>query len=336
MWRRLTSNWLMKFLALALAVLVWMYAKGVVIKRTEIKSYFEVDSPSTVAVTVRPEHGRVTLHLSGPAAAIAEMSGRHIQILHKVRDVEDLATDRVDSVRLDQTMVANLAGQVQVVRFEPAEFELTVRPLATMTFPVNPPKTVGKPAPGYAVGRTYIRGRSTVTVTGPAVVLKRMQKQLKGVDPEPVDVTNRSGPIIDRFRRIQTTIHLDNTTIERIQCSDLVEVDVEIRRANVTGVIKAVPISVLADPDFARQVEITSTNPLDLSVEGPSAVVEALTADQIRAFIDIRNRKPENDVPFFEKLIVHGLPEGVKLIKEEELTVTAKFKAPSGLKRPGP
>ena len=114
MWRTLTSNWSMKLLALALAVLVWMYAKGVVIKRTEAKTYFEVDSPSTVDVTVRPEHRRVKLHLSGPAAAIAEMSGRHIQILHKVRDVEDLATDREDSVPLDQTMVANLPGQVQV------------------------------------------------------------------------------------------------------------------------------------------------------------------------------------------------------------------------------
>ncbi|KPK99441.1 MAG: hypothetical protein AMK75_06445 [Planctomycetes bacterium SM23_65] len=336
MWRALTHNWSMKLLALGLAVLVWMYAKGVVIKRTEIESSFEVESPRTVAVVVKPEDRSVKLHLSGPAAAIAEMSGRRIQVLHKVKDVENLATDRTDSVLLDQTMVANLPGQVQVVRFEPAEFELTVRPLATMTFPVNPPETVGKPAPGYVVGRTYIRGRSTVTVTGPAVVLKRMQKELKSVDPEPVDVTNRSEPRIARFRRIQTTVHLDNTTTERIQCNDLVEVDVEIRRADVTGVIKAVPISVLADPNFARQVEITSTNPLDLSVEGPSAVVETLTSDQIRAFIDIRNRKPESNVPFFEKLIVHGLPEGVKLAKEEELTVTAKFKAPSGVKKPGP
>ena len=325
MWRTLTVNWPMKLLALGLAILVWLYAQGVVIKKTEIEIDFEVGHPVTVDVTVKPEHRRVKLHLSGPAGAIAELARRDIQVRHAVQDVKDLTADRVDSVRLTQSMVLNLPAQVQVVRFEPGVFDLTVRPLATMTFGVTLPRTVGKPAPGYAVGRTSIRGRGTVTVTGPVAVLKRMQKELKGVDPDPVDVTNRSESIIDRFRHIQTTVELDNTTVERIQCDDLVEVSVEIKRADVTGVIKAVPISVLSDPDVAREVEITSSNPLDLSVEGPAEVIKTLTADRVHAFIDVRKRKPETDAPFFEKLIVHGLPEGVRLTKEEELTVTAKF-----------
>jgi hypothetical protein len=194
-----------------------------------------------------------------------------------------------------------------------------------MTFPVNPPRTVGKPAPGYQVGRTEIRGRSRVTVMGPVGVLNDIQKEVKAVEPEPVDVTNRSEPVLDRFRRIQNVVQLDNNTrTEGIHCDDAVEVYVDIRRADVPGVVAAVPVSVLVAPGSTTDVEITSENPVDLSVEGPAELLKTLTADQLHAFIDVRKRKAENDLPFFEKLIVDGLPPGVKLSKE--IVVTAKFK----------
>jgi len=325
-WRILVTNWQMKLLALALAVLVWLYANSVVIKTTTVEATFDVTHPATVDVTVQPESQRVALTVSGPTSVIEELSRRNIRIVHGVADVENLKTDRVDKIRLDERMVTNLPAQLQVTRFRPSTFELTVRPLATMMFPVNPPKTVGKPAPGYEVGRTEIRGFSSVTVTGPADVLKRMQEERTGVEPEPVDVGNRSESVKDRKLRIQTVVHLDNTTVEHIRCDDLVEAFVEIRRANATGVIQAVPISVLSTPDSVHEVEITSKNPVDLTVEGPAESIQDLSASQVEAFVDVRKRKPENDLPFFEKLIVHGLPEGVKLAKE--VVVTARFKLP--------
>jgi YbbR domain-containing protein len=326
MWRMFVDNWPLKLLALALAVLVWLYANSVVIRTTTIEAALDVTHPPTVEVTVNPENRRVALLVSGPTSVIEELSRRNIRIVCGIAGVENLQADRVDKVLLDEKMVTDLPGQIQVTRFRPSTFELTVRPLATMTFPVNPPVTVGRPAPGYQVGRTEIRGLSSVIVTGPGSVLGRMQEELRGVDTEPVDVTNRSESIKDRKLRIQTVVRLDNATVERIRCDDAVEAFVEIRRVNATAVIQAVPISVLTAPDSPREVEITSRNPIDLAVEGPAESLQNLTADQVQAFVDVRKRKPENDLPFFEKLIVHGLPEGVKL--EKEVVVTARFRLP--------
>jgi len=326
MWRTLLQNWPMKLLALGLAVLVWMYANSVVIKKEKIEASFDVVHPKTVSVTMHPESRTVTLYVSGPSAAIDDLPRRRIQIVYTIPDTDALRGDYTNKVPLDEKMVRNLPARVQVDRFDPPDFEVTVRPLATMHFPVNPPQTVGKPAAGYEVGRREIIGTASVRVTGPAEVLKKMKESFKGVDPEPVHVTNRSASFIDADQRIHTTIQLDNTTTEQIRCDDLVEVYVEIRRAHATHVVKGVPISVLAGPDLAREVEITSDNPIDLSVEGPPEVVGALTAEDFHAFIDVRKRTPDSDLPFFENLIVHGLPEGVKLSKD--VPVTAKFKLP--------
>lgn len=329
MWRIITDNWPIKLMALVLAALVWLYANSVVIEHREILVYFEVRNPPTVDVTVVPENRRVLLTVTGPAGLIQELSRRNIQVEYEIGDVAELRADRVDKIRFDESMVQNLPPQVQVTRFRPASFEVIVRPLATMVFPVNPPKVLGKPAPGYQVGRTEIRGRTRVTVTGPVEVLNSIQKQIGAVDPEPVDVSNRSESVIDRFRRIQTTVRLDNNTrTERIHCDDVVEIYVEIKRADATVVVKEVPISVLAAPDFPHEVEITSSNPVDLSIEGPAELIKTVTAEQLHAFIDVRKRKAEDELPFFEKLIVHGLPDGARLSKE--IVVTAKFKPPPG------
>lgn|GEM_PF-4450562 len=324
MWRMVVDNWPLKLLALVLAVLVWLYANSVVTRTTTIEATLDIAHPPTVEVTVSPERRQVSLVVSGPASVIEELSRRSVRMVYNVAGVENLRVDRVDKVILDEQMVTELPAQLRVTRFRPPAFELTVRPLATETFPVNPPGAVGKPAPGYEVGRTEIRGLSSVTVTGPVLVLQHMREKRQGVAPEPVDVTNCSESIKDRRLPIQTVVHPDNATIEHIRCDETVEAFIEIRRVNAAGVIKGVPISVLSAPDSVHEVEITSPNPIDLAVEGPAESLQGLAADKVEAFIDVRKRKPENDLPFFEKLIVHGLPEDVKLSKE--VVVTARFK----------
>ncbi len=91
----------------------------------------------------------------------------------------------------------------------------------------------------------------------------------------------------------------------------------------------SVEISVLTAPGVGADVEITSGNPIDLRVEGPPDALASLTADRVRAFIDVRGRRVEieKEVPFQERVLVQGLPEGVRFA--EPVYATARFKLPA-------
>ncbi len=327
MWKKIFNNWPMKLLALALAVPVWFYANSVVIRTTQVEVYFDVDSPASVDAQAVPGDRHVMLTVSGPTAVIEELSRRNLQVAYKVANVENLREDRVDTVRFTPDMVVNLPAQAQVHAFSPESFTLTLRRVETRRLPVKPPKIEGLPAPGYEVGIPEIRGSTEVLVTGPVSVLRRIRDERQGVDPEPVDVTHHTEPIRDRKLRIQTFIRFDNSTTEQVHCDETVDVFVDIHPAAEAALVKGLPVSVLAAPGSPVDVEITSGNPIDLPVEGPPEALKALTADRLHAFIDVRARKPENDLPFFEKLIVQGLPEGVRMSRE--VVVTAKFKLPA-------
>ena len=327
MWKKLTDNWPMMLAALALAVPVWFYANSVVTGREDVKVYFDVSYPSSVEVQVVPADRWVKLEVRGPAAVIKELSRRNVQILYKVPNV-DLRADRTDTTPFDPKMVVNLPAEAQVVSFSPASFTLTVRPVETWSLPVKIPKIVTRPAPGYVAEAPEIRGSDRASVTGPVTVLRRLRDEFKGVETEPVDVTNHTEPIRDRKLRIETRVVLDNATVEQVHCDDMIDVFVDIHRATSTRVVRDVPVSVLTTPGAAVDVEITSGNPVSLSVEGPPDAVAALTAAQLNAFIDVRGRRPETekDVPFQERVLVQGLPEGVRLA--EPVHATARFKLP--------
>ncbi len=327
MWKSLVNNWAMKLTALALAVVVWLWANSEVTRTTQIEAYFEVAYPGSVDVQVEPENRRVMLTVKGPTAVFDDISRRVVQVIYKMPDVAGASEDRREKVAFDPKMVLNLPAQVQVVGFSPESFTVRVRRIETKSLPVNPPRIEGKPTPGYEVSTPEILGSPWVSVTGPASVLQRMIDEHKGVDPEPIDVTHRTEPIRDRRLRIQTLVRLDNATTEQIHCDETVDAFVDIRRAVVPGVVKGVPVAVLTAPGVTADVEITSGNPIDLAVEGGPEALKTLAAEKLRAFIDVRSRRPDTDVPFFEKLLVDGLPEGVHLAKE--VVVTAKFKLPA-------
>ena len=327
MWKKLTANWPLKLTALALAVPIWLYANSVVTETTPVEVYFDVSYPSSVEVQVVPADRRVTLRVSGPTVVIAELARRNVQILYKAAK-GDLSADRTETLRFDPRMVVNLPAEARVVGFSPETFTITVRPVDTWPLRVKLPRVDGTPAEGCVAEPPQIRGSGMVPVTGPVSVLRRIRDELKGVETEPLNISNHAEPIRDRKLRIETSVTFDNVTFEQIRCDETVDVFVDIHRARAAGVVKNVPVSVLLAPGAGVDVEITSGNPGNLPVEGPPDAVAALTAAHINAFIDVRGRKVEieKEVPFQERVIVQGLPEGVRL--SEPVYATARFKLP--------
>jgi len=336
MWRFVTNNWQIKLLALALAVVVWMYANSVVIKTTDIDVNFEIDNPESVDVAVMPADRVVRLKLSGPTGVINDLSRRRIQLGYKLEEKDLSEEGGVRTIPFQESMVRNLPAQVQVESFTPKTFELTVRPLAEKRFTVVLPKvpTVGAPSRGYTVAWATIRGRNEVRVRGPVAVLRRIESELGGrIETMPVDVSNRAEPFVEMFWPVDSQVKFADGSEERISCTETVEVAVEIKPADVESVVKGVQITLRVAPGFKNEVAIESENPVDVPIVGPPDAVSKVAAESLDAYIDIRARKPETEkeVPFTEKLIVRGLPAGVKLAKD--VHVKARFRLPT--KAPG-
>ena len=336
MWRFITGNWQIKLLALGLAVVVWMYANSVVIRTTDIDVRFEIENPESVDVTVVPVDRMVKLKLSGPAGVINEISRRRIQVVYRLDEKDISDEERPVTLRFDGSMVRNLPGQVEVVGFIPATFRLTVRPLDEKRFTVVVPKesTVGTPSPGYQVAWARIRGRNELRVRGPVGVLRRIESELGGkIESMPVNVSNRAEPFVESFCPVNPEVHFPDGTTDRVICTDTVEVYVEIKPEDVERVVKGVSVTLRVAPGFTHEVVIEGENPVDVPIVGPPDAVARVTPETLDAYIDIRARKPETEreVPFTEKLIVRGLPPGVRLARD--IHVKARFKIP---RRPPP
>ena len=331
MWRAITGNWQIKLMALVLAVLVWMYADSVVIKTTEVEVELKIDYPSSVDIEVRPGDRLVRLTLSGPAGAVNELPRRRIQLMYTVEQKDVAGEDRVRTIVFDREMIRGLPSQVRVVKFTPSSFELRIRPLDEKRFTAVLPEnqTVGTPSRGYKVAWARIIGKNRVTVSGPAAVLRRIEAELDGkVEVMPVDVSNRAESFKELYAPIRSEVRFADGTVERILCTDAVEVYVEIKREDVETVVKGVPITLRVAPGFTHEIVIDGDNPVDIALKGPPDLLDKIDPLKLVAYIDVRARKPgtEKEVPFTEKLIVLGLPEGVQLSKD--VHVKARFKLP--------
>ncbi len=335
MLRVITNNWMTKLMALALAVIVWLYANSVVVTTREIREVrFEIAAPTNVQVDIEPATKGVTITVRGPSSIIDPISGINLQILHKIEDIGNWPEKMMIPLELNQSMVFPLPANVQVVEFIPPVFELTIRPRGTLTVPVTLPQISGKPAAGYRVGRVKILGNQTVTIEGTQDVLNNIKNGRNAVDVMPVDVTNYTSSIPVR-RPIVTQVSFDGgKTFERIRCNDTVQVLVEILRPNEKKTIKGILISPLVTAGASEAVVITSPNPIDIEVEGPPDKIRTITAEQLTAVIDVRTRlaelggRPEDEkyIKFHEPLVLHGLPEGVRIVGN--ISVEANFKEP--------
>ena len=338
MWRFITRNWQIKLLAVGLAVVVWMYANSVVIKTTDIDVRLEIDHPESVDVAVQPVDRMVKLKLSGPAGVINELSRRRIQLAYTLEEKDITEEERVMPIRFDGVMVRNLPAQVEVAGFTPRAFELTVRPLDEKRFTVVLPKvaTVGTPSKGYKVAWARIRGRNEVRVRGPVGVLRRIESELGGkIEAMPVDASNRAEPFVESFCSLNPEVRFADGSVDRVICTETVEVYVEIKPEDAEAVVKGVQITLRVTPGFTHEVAIESDNPVDVPIVGPPDAVGTVRADSLDAYIDIRARKPEVEKgdPFTEKLIVRGLPPGVKVAKD--VHVKARFNLPKKSTLPG-
>ena len=290
------KNKVLKISSLLLAVVLWFFVMGE--KEAEF-SFADVplaliNKPDKLIITQQTADS-ISLRVSGSRTIMATLSSSNIK-----------ATVDLEGIKPGATTVKNLAGKVKlpegtkIASISPAEFSLTLEPIATKKVPVHL-ALKGNPREGYEVLH--------ISVTPEFVEVKLAKseaKDLKKVMTEPLDI---SGAKED----IEKKVVLDLTGIDppRSVSKKSVEASVAISEKIVEQVFPNITVEVV------NALYKTTVAPLSfqLTIKGPYHLVKELTENAIIASIDLKEVKPGR----YSKKAAITLPEAITVVEAKPL-----------------
>jgi len=263
----------LKAFAVALATLLWLTVLGEhVVERSlrvplefrNIPASLEIlgDPPASVDVRVRGTSGLLGRLQPGEVVAVLDLSGAR-------------PGSRLFHVRTDEVHVPYGVEVAQVV---PSTVALELERSARRQVPVVP-AIEGSPAPGYVIGR-ITSDPAFVQVVGPESRLE----QLRQATTEPVSVDGASGPVRD-----VVTVGVMDSALRLVEARSAT-VDVDVRPAPVVRDMPDVPVHLRNLGAGLRATVVPAS--VTVTTRGDSAVLGALTADAVTAFVDLAGLGP--------------------------------------------
>lgn len=258
----------LKFLAIALATLLWLTVAGeqVVERGMRIPLEFR-NKPPDLEVVGEPV-AMVDVRLNGSSTLLARMDpGEVVAVL-------DLSAARPGARMFHlSTASVRLPYGVEVSQIIPSTIQLELEKSATRTVNIRP-AIEGQPAPGFVVGSVVPRP-ATVEVTGPASRVA----QLSEATTEPI-------PIDGRRERVRDTVNVGVADASlRLTEAREVTVDVEIVPAPVERLIEDVPIR-WRNLAPGRSAVLKPTL-ISATVRGRREAIEKLRGDDVEVFVDL-------------------------------------------------
>jgi YbbR domain-containing protein len=253
----------LKVMSLAFAVLLWLLVAGertsemgltVPVELQNFPRALELtgEPVNAVEVRLRASPGMIQRIVPGEVSAQINLvgfgEGEHIVHLTE------------DSIRMP--------FGVKVVKISPAVLTFRLERTLRKMVPVQP-RLIGRPAEGYEVAEITSQPRE-VRVEGPTSRVEEVDSAYT----EPVSVDGATGTVTD-----EVTIGIADPLL-RVLVTPRVKVTANIRPLRATRTIKAVIVEVRGMPASARPDRV------DVTVSGPAALLAALTAADLRAFVD--------------------------------------------------
>jgi YbbR domain-containing protein len=258
----------LKFLAIALATLLWLTVAGeqAVERGMRIPLEFR-NKPADLEIVGDPPNA-VDVRLSGSSTRLSRMDpGEIVAII-------DLGSAR-PGARLFHLRTASVRVPygVEVSQIVPSTISLELEKSAKRTVNIVP-DVDGDPAPGFVIGRV-VPDPPTVEVVGPESRLAR----ITGATTEPISVDGRTESLRDTVN-----VGVADASLRLAEARE-VTVDVEIVPAPVERVIEDVPIRWrnLA----AGRSAILRPTLIRVTVRGRRQAIENLRGDDVEVFVDL-------------------------------------------------
>lgn len=258
----------LKALALAIATVLWLTVAGEheVERSVRVPLEFRNVPESLEIVGAAPQN--VDVQLRGSSAVLSRLQpGDIVAVIDLARARPGL---RLFHIRNDEVRAP---FGVEVEQVMPPTLPLDIEKSARRSVPVVA-ATEGEPAPGFVVGG-IAANPARVDIVGP----ESHVQQVASATTEPVSIAGARGRIRD-----SVTIGVADSSV-RLVSPENATVIVDVVPAPAQRQFANVPVRVRnLSAGLHAQVQPTS---VALTVRGTSAVLDALTVDNVQAFVDL-------------------------------------------------
>jgi len=273
--KSLTKNLPQKLLAFALALFIWAIAptpskKGL----TEVQLFIPVtyiNAPKDLEMTSRPLES-VSISVS---ASPRELPQVHPSNFQAVIDLEN-ADPGTRKYRLRKSNIKTPKG-VRIVAVTPDAAEITFEEAMEKELTIQP-VLVGTPAKGFVLEKVSILP-DKLKVHGPARILRTIDQ----LETRALNIEALNGEI-EMFAQINWPDGIQPVP----PTPDVLTARIQVGSEPINRRFDAIPIGLV------NQVYVTRVNPkvFHIAIRGPKSLVENMNAEDIQAFIDLKNYRP--------------------------------------------
>ena len=295
-----------------MALALWFYAIN---KHTgDIKEDIQLTINAPPGLTVLDTSSNmVTVGVSGTQTTIDRISDmikdNKIKARFDIPDISDVDEDNYKrTIRLTKRNF-NFPREVRLSSIVPREIDITLGRLESNYIKVQIQKK-GVPAPGYEITSEFFYPNK-VLVTGPVNILKEADT----INTSPLDL---SGITSEQNRTFPWSIDLEDfISVTRdgkyvsvpVQCDEKINVWFQVSEQVDIKVFEKVKINVFHPVEYDFKVKLKEEY-INLSLKGPRLKLEALSPEDIMAYIDVSSLRPPGP---YNQSVICKIPEGLKL-----------------------
>jgi hypothetical protein len=331
--KRFLSNLTAKLMALVLAVALWYYLYTVSyinLVRQTIPVY--VQTASEGWSVVQEDNPEVAVTLSYPRRFEADVKDALDRgQMHLDCKVSAAPTDRDEQIvavslpSREAMLTAPHDLPFQDVHFVPRELRVTLIREKTVSVRVLPKTSA--PPPGYLLDYVFPIP-AAVVISGQRDMVTQLAKT--GIETDEIDISTPPpanaaewGPF-PLPARIPGEVAVGGVSYP-VRCSDQVQCRVHLSRASAVKTFPAIPLGLLEPPNYSS-VATLHEQACDVQVSGPKSIVEALKAENIVLYVDIRDAKlVPQETPYTQPVQaqVVGIPGGSEVAVKPALETCA-------------
>ena len=299
-------------MAMIMALALWFYAIN---KHTgDIKEDIQLTINAPPGLTVLDTSSNmVTVGVSGTQTTIDRISDmikdNKIKARFDIPDISDVDEDNYKrTIRLTKRNF-NFPREVRLSSIVPREIDITLGRLESNYIKVQIQKK-GVPTPGYEITSEFFYP-NRVLVTGPVNILKEADT----INTNPLDL---SGITSEQNRTFPWSIDLEDfISVTRdgkyvsvpVQCDEKINVWFQVSEQVDIKVFEKVKINVFHPVEYDFKVKLKEEY-INLSLKGPRLKLEALSPEDIMAYIDVSSLRPPGP---YNQSVICKIPEGLKL-----------------------
>lgn len=292
----------LKFLSIALAVLLWLLVADQQMVERAVRAPLEFHNVPEGLELVNDPPDAVEVRLRGPSTQLARLlpgdvvAGLNLQAARAGSRLFHLLSDEI-----------RVPYGVQVTQVNPASLSLTFEKMGSRIVPVVP-AVEGDPAPGYAAGRVTANP-AVVEVVGPISLLQ----DLKSATTEPVLIAQATRTVQDRV-----TVGVASDKL-RLREARAAIVTVEISPVAVERTLTGLVVIDQNLPD-GRKARFLPAN-VQLVVRGPQQLVDKIEPDKLEPQVNLAGLGPGR----FTLPVQVSLPAQVDVVRIEPASVQVRI-----------